>query len=186
MKSRLVAKVGGSLFDLPDLRDRLTQWIRSQSYPHILLVPGGGNGAEVVRQFDELHQIGSEASHWLAVRVLTVNAHFLGELLGVPVVATATNNPIAVVDPHAFCAADERNPGSLPHNWDVTSDSIAARIAIVFNANLALLKSVNLPPNLTWPEASAQGFVDLAFSDLCREYEVSWINLREMPLQSLF
>jgi 5-(aminomethyl)-3-furanmethanol phosphate kinase len=179
MKSRLVAKVGGSLYDLPDLRDRLKKWIRAQSHPHVLLVPGGGDGAEVIRRLDEAQRIGADAAHWLALRVLTVNAHFLGELLGIPVVAAPTDDPVAMIDPHAFCISDEGNAGALPHNWDVTSDSIAARLAIVSNADLVLLKSVRLPPNLTWTQASTLGFVDLAFPDFCKDCQVSWVNLRE-------
>src|SRR4051812_40903280 len=125
-----VAKVGGSLYDLPDLRQRLGAWI-SGSGGRVLLVPGGGAAAGVVRHLDRAHALGEEAAHWLALRSLTVNAHFLGGLLGSRVVGTPGDEDLAVLDAHAYCLADEARPGALPHSWQATSDAVAARVAEV-------------------------------------------------------
>jgi len=84
----IVAKVGGSLFDLPDLRQRLDAWLATVDDACVLLAPGGGAGADVILQFDRTHRLGDEASHWLALRVVTVNAHFLSRLLAVPVISS--------------------------------------------------------------------------------------------------
>jgi hypothetical protein len=65
------------------------------------------------------------------------------------------------MDVHAFALADEGRPGCLPHCWSVTSDSLAARIAVVCGASeLILLKSVSIPPTLNWADASDCGLVD--------------------------
>lgn len=180
-----VAKVGGSLFDLPDLRPRLTRWLDGVG-PPVVLVPGGGAAADVIRHLDRVHQLGEEQAHWLALRTLTVNAHFLAGLLGVPVVPAATEPvaPLAVLDPHDFCRGDDCRPGALPHCWHVTSDSIAARVAEVSGARLVLLKSVDLPAGMGWEAAGADGLVDEMFAARVGRARprVDWVNLRSPDL----
>jgi aspartokinase-like uncharacterized kinase len=174
-----VAKVGGSLYDLPDLRDRLRAWIMG-SAGRVLLVPGGGAAADVVRHLDRVHGLGEEAAHWLALRALTVNAHFLARLLGTRVVGAPGDENVAVLDPHAYCLADEARAGAIPHSWRATSDAVAARVAEASQADLVLLKSTELPPGMRWGEAAAAGLVDETFEMVVRRagLRVAWLNLR--------
>jgi aspartokinase-like uncharacterized kinase len=176
---RTVGKVGGSLYDLPYLRDRLRIWI-ARCTGQVLLVPGGGAAADIVRHLDRVHGLGEEAAHWFALRALTVNAHFLSRLVGAPVVPSPGDDKVAVLDPHAFCLADEGRPGSLPHAWQATSDAIAARVAEVVTADLVLLKSADLPPGMSWGQAAAAGLVDETFDAVVRRagLRIGWINLR--------
>ncbi|MCI0459163.1 MAG: hypothetical protein L0Z62_19575 [Gemmataceae bacterium] len=184
-RSLTVVKVGGSLYDLADLGPRLRAWLRSLSGP-VLLVPGGGAAVDVVREQDRRHELGEEVSHWLALRALTFNAHFLQALLpGSAVIAHPAMNPSAaltILDAHAFALADEGKRGCLPHTWEVTSDSIAARAAVVAGARrLVLLKSVPTPAGMTWEEAGRLGLVDSWLSHVLCEaphLEVSAVNLR--------
>ena len=72
----------------------------------------------------------------------------------------------AILDPFAFARWDEAaHPDAcLPHCWDATSDSLAARVAVVAEASrLCLLKSA--PPrhsNREWLEPE-HGYVDRLF-----------------------
>src|SRR5579862_134578 len=75
-----VVKIGGSLYDLPDLRSRLQRWL-DRLPGRILLVPGGGRTTDVIRDFDAVHSLGEERSHWLALRALALNAVCLADLL---------------------------------------------------------------------------------------------------------
>src|SRR4051812_35818845 len=77
----IVMKVGGSLFDLPDLRERLHFVLAAFNDANVLLVPGGGAAADTVRALERVHRLGEEAAHWLAIRTMSLHAHFLGELL---------------------------------------------------------------------------------------------------------
>jgi 5-(aminomethyl)-3-furanmethanol phosphate kinase len=176
-----VAKVGGSLYGLPGLRERLRTWIAGVGKP-VLLVPGGGAVADVVRHLDRVHGLGEETAHWLALRALTVNAHFLAQLLEVQVVHLAGEERLAVLDAHAFCLADEGRPGSLPHAWAATSDAVAARVTEVAGADLVLLKSADLAAGMSWSEAAAAGLVDETFDTIVRRagLRATWVNLRSL------
>src|SRR6185312_432391 len=77
----VVVKVGGSLFDLPDLGPRLCDWLQRHAPREVLLVPGGGPAAELVRTLDRTHGLGEESSHWLALRALAINAALLAALV---------------------------------------------------------------------------------------------------------
>jgi len=189
-----VVKVGGSLYDLPDLGTRLGRWVAQVEDRAIVLVPGGGAAADAVRDLDRTHALGEECAHWLALRALTLNAHFLGSLLpGARVVADAHELPTStaplILDAHAFARADEGRPGALPHSWDVTSDSIAARFAVVCGARrLILLKSVDFPATISWEEAGRRGLIDAHFARVLaqtRHLDVQTVNLRRIPSNPL-
>ena len=71
-----VVKIGGSLFDLPDLPERLWKWMAVQSPAHHVLVAGGGKLVNVVREWDRQKTLDDAAAHWMCVDLLTVTAHF--------------------------------------------------------------------------------------------------------------
>jgi aspartokinase-like uncharacterized kinase len=181
-----VVKVGGSLFDLPDLGPRLRNWIAGLSRPDVLLVPGGGSAAEVIRDLDRRHGLGEETAHWLALRAMSLNAHILAGLLPGSRVVESVREPhagAAILDAYAFCRADEHDhpAQALPHSWAVTSDSVAARVAVAARAReLILLKSVTIPPSFGWVEAARSGYVDTAFAGVVRAaaLEVRSVNFR--------
>jgi aspartokinase-like uncharacterized kinase len=173
-----IVKVGGSLYDLPDLGPRLDRWLGEQAGERIILIPGGGDTADVVRGFHRTHGVDEERCHWLALRALSLNARFLeGLLAGGAVVEDLEECPVAweagrtpVLDLFPFALADEGRPGCLPHSWTVTSDALAARAAVVAGARrLVLLKSVAIPAEMNWAEAARLGHVDEAFPGMVQE-----------------
>jgi aspartokinase-like uncharacterized kinase len=183
-----VVKIGGSLFDLPDLGQRLQDWLAGQAAGALLLIPGGGPVAEVVRQYDRLYGLGEERAHWMALMALALNARLLASLLPRAIVvphvrslgAVWLQGKIPVLDLYSFARADEGQPGALPHGWTVTSDSLAARAARVAAASeLLLLKSTSLPAEMDWTEASKRGLVDAYFAEAVgNSLPVRFINFR--------
>ena len=185
-----VAKVGGSLFDLPDLGPRLRRWLSERDDHHFILIPGGGAIADVIRHLDRQHHLGERVAHWLALRSLSLNAHVLAALLrDLPVIDylprpeewEAEGWPVVILDPAAFVWADRRSPERLPESWDVTSDSVAARVAQAFSADrLILLKSADLEAPYDWNRAAKRGFVDPYFATIVANagVEVEVVNLR--------
>ena len=67
----VIYKVGGSLLELPDLPRRLQDVVRPDVCP--LFVIGGGRTADLVREWDRLHQLGEERSHGLALKAMQLN-----------------------------------------------------------------------------------------------------------------
>ena len=163
----VVVKVGGSLYDLPNLGDKLRSFLAGLTPDAVLVVPGGGLTADAIRALDRDQALGPTASHWLSLRACAVNAHFLSLLLGLPVVEWPTDEA-AVLDPYSFALRDEGCEGALPHGWDATSDSVAARVAEVAGSALVLLKSVPMEPNPDWEAAAAAGQVDPLFAGIVR------------------
>jgi aspartokinase-like uncharacterized kinase len=161
-----VVKVGGSLYDMPDLAMRLRDWLDQGQAARTLLIPGGGPMANAVRALDRVHRLGEEASHWLALQALSVNAHMLSRLFpeipllpGLPQAAEAGDR--FIIDPLPFFKDDEQHPERFPHLWQVTSDSLAVRLAICAAATeLILLKSVAWQTADGWANATRAGVVD--------------------------
>lgn len=185
----VVVKVGGSLFDLPDLGRRLGHWLDDSGLVQVLLVPGGGPLADAVRTLDRWQNLGDEASHWLALETMTVSASLLTRILsGGVVVQDLAECPqcwakkqTPILDVLPFMCGDACKPGGLPHSWDVTSDSIAMRVALACRArSLILLKSTEFPQGIDWAEASRRGLVDKHFSRVVTDsgIEVQVVNLR--------
>ena len=168
----IVVKVGGSLFDLADLRARLTSWLAQLGEANVLIVPGGGGTADAIRILDRTHQLGEEASHWLAIQTLSINARFLQALLPmariiaeIPTSLSSLASGWYVLDAVPFFRADELRSDHLPHVWQVTSDSLTMRVATLVKAReLILLKSIDWQGD-DWAEASRAGIVDGYFAD---------------------
>lgn len=164
-----VVKVGGSLFDHPALGPGLRDFVEGL-HGDVLLVAGGGGVADAVRKLDRVHGLGEERAHRLALRSLAVTGAFL--------TALRFASRLNVLDCERFALDDP----ALPHTWDVTTDSIAARAAAVFGASrLILLKSVDIPTGTPWDVAAANGWVDAHFPSLVSgaAFAVEVVNFRK-------
>ena len=133
-KGRVIIKLGGSLIEkgrdiIQSLRDYVEEKDRALT---IILIPGGGPFAEVVRNLSgDIHiPISEEAAHWMAVFAMHQYGIFLasGEIK-IPLVESVDEidkaGPICILLPYKILKADD----CLPHTWDVTSDTIAAFVA---------------------------------------------------------
>ena len=100
----------------------------------------------------------------------------------------SSQSRVMILDPWRFLHDEEpwlaREP--LPESWDVTSDSIAARLAQLARADeLVLLKSA-LPAEETIAEMSASRFVDRYFPQASAGLErVRFVNLRDAAYSEL-
>ncbi len=181
-----VVKVGGSLFTLSDLGPRLQRWLNQQTPAHDVLLAGGGRWADAIREADARFGLGQQTAHALCVETLRVSARVLAALLpGSPLVIRlpqlrtllgAESRGSWVFCPYHFLTRWEprHHPRPLPATWEVTSDSISARLADVLGAGeLVLLKSCAPPV-----EPSAGGYVDqhfaIAAANLARVRQVNF------------
>ncbi len=168
MTGLAVVKLGGSLLDWPPLPDRLASYVRDRVDDRLLVIVGGGRVADVVRGLDRLHGLGDDRAHRLALHALDLTASILAALVpGCDVVDRLDaltgawgRGRIPVLAPRRFLdEIDAPSPRPLRASWDVTTDSIAARVAVHLAAGeLALLKSapcrrgptVATPPGSAW------------------------------------
>lgn len=185
-----VVKVGGSLFNLPDLQQRLEWLLAECSSPCTLMFPGGGPTADLVRGWQTRWGLNDDAAHDLAIHSLSLNARLLNQLVSSSVVVKS------LAEAEAAWAQGKRtilNPGPLleileqgfadlapPHTWDVTSDSLAAWTAERLRAKrLILAKSVELCPGTRFLDAMRQGMIDPYFPGIAGLLpQVDWCCLR--------
>jgi aspartokinase-like uncharacterized kinase len=193
-----VIKVGGSLFDWRELPRRLEAFLNGQ-FPakgkeRPLLIAGGGPVVDVVREFDRVHNLGEQVAHLFALDAMGLSARLLSEIVpGVICVESLESATgvlaggfVPILAPlQTLCAIDEGQPDGLPESWQVTSDSIAARIATYFKASrLILLKSTSPNPDSTRDGAARDGFVDPFFPEAARGlHRVEYLNLRDGTAQ---
>jgi len=169
----VVIKVGGSLFEWPEFPGRLARWLDAEGASRPVLIVGGGPPVDFVRMLDATHRLGDEPAHRLALRAMDFTAEALAELLpGSRVVRRPAELPAAWRDgrrpifaPRLYLEElDERRADRLPCSWEVTSDTIAARVAIDLRAaRLVLLKSTSPGAASTRSEAVRAGLIDLCF-----------------------
>ena len=196
--NRSVIKVGGSLFDWPELPQRLEAFLAERLAwgEQLAIVFGGGPAADWVRSLDRVHGLGEEQAHRLALRALDFTAEAAMALLPrrnwmtaatvAEIEAAWRRGRLPVARPREFLDDDERAypEDALPHRWSVTTDSIAARLATRLRARLWLLKSAELGPEIADRDAAARaGLVDDAFPRAAQTLSsVMFLNLREAPL----
>lgn len=182
-----VIKLGGSLLDLLDLAARLRRWLGQQPARSNAVVVGGGRLADAVREYDRLHALGDETAHWLAVQAMQLQARMVAALLpeanwveSVERLITAAS-PLSIVDPWKLLRDDDRrlSPQPLPAGWQVTSDSIAARLAQLCGATEVVLLKSALPAEATLTAAANGGYVDEFFPRAVTFPYVRCVNLRD-------
>ncbi len=186
--SPLVFKVGGSLFTLTDLAERLDLVLSHHVSARLLIVVGGGAAADWVREWSEIHALSAESAHWLALRAMSLNERLLQDLIPRSVLVTDRTQMVAAWNAHhvpilateLFLLSEERcSCVPLPHDWSTTSDSIAAWVAHHLGSRrLTLLKSVAAPLGVSLREAADAGLVDNHFSQIAQSLDVSWVNVR--------
>jgi 5-(aminomethyl)-3-furanmethanol phosphate kinase len=190
-----VVKVGGSLFDLPDLGRRLREWLAAQPPAHNVLIAGGGPLVEQIRAWHAKEPIEDAAAHWMCVDLLTVTAHMLHAWMPeIPLVESdcllcqRVGEPGATIfGPAPWMRRSEPGlPGTwLPSNWETTSDSIAGRLAAALVADEFVLLKSALPRRKTSRELSALaavGYIDSVLAQMAPELPgTRLVNLRSEP-----
>ncbi|MFZ2071560.1 MAG: amino acid kinase [Halobacteriota archaeon] len=127
MRKRAIIKLGGSLIENGrEIVEVLRVYAKEKEKDrHILVIPGGGPFVAEVRNY--AYCLTEEAAHWMAILAMHQYGLFLAndELLTVESL-DEIDESFCIILPYQILKADD----SLPHTWDVTSDTIAAFIAM--------------------------------------------------------
>lgn len=182
-----VVKLGGSLLDWPEWVGQFRRWLAAQPSAANVIVVGGGAIVECLRSLDEAHPLSAETAHWLAVRAMSFTATIAAELVSEATLVGALDDlelsgrgVPQILDVERFLREERDTTDSLPCSWDVTSDSIAARVAASLNATeLVLLKSALPEDGATRESLGRCGYVDAYFTRAARGLLVRFVNLRD-------
>lgn len=138
-------KIGGSLYDSPYLIEWLNV-IDQYSSAEIVIIPGGGPFADLVRRTDEKYQLNPIHSHNMAVMGMQQYAFLLASLCPMMILTKTINevhaawekSKVAIWEPYKMISEE----CELEKTWDVTSDSLAVWLANKLGVkNLLLVKS---------------------------------------------
>ena len=177
-----VVKIGGSLLQRPDLSTSFHHWWDQQTPADTLLIIGGGDLINAVRNIDATHSLDLTETHWICVELLSQTFKIAASILEYPTVTTDSQlqrwlkkpsalGGISLIQVDAFY--NQSQPGSnrfLPEDWQTTTDSIAAYLALTIHAEeLILLKSCSIPQTTSYQELSEKGIVDQAFPKIAEE-----------------
>lgn len=148
MNFEAVLKIGGSLSRGQSLAALCQEIGRLGSRHRLLVVPGGGDFADIVRDHYRRYRLTETTAHAMALSAMDQYGWLLGDLIPNGDVVrdilsarkAAANGRVPILLPATLLI--QADP--LPHSWQVTSDSIAAWIAgLVCASRLILLKDVD-------------------------------------------
>ncbi len=144
MKGPAVIKIGGSLVADPGtLREVGGAVARMAGRTPVVVVPGGGPFADVVRSVDQSFLLPASTAHWMAILGMDQYAHLLAAIIPG---ASVVNDRLGIQQAHAAGAVPVLAPwrwlsaaDELPHSWEVTSDSLAAYLVMLLGSDRLLL-----------------------------------------------
>ena len=169
-----VIKIGGSLWDWPELASSFTAWFQPSSLGFDLLVVGGGSTVDSVRDKQATWQLKDDAAHWMALRVMSCHAQAAATLFNLPPPLEsmdAIETAIQCDDAEARLAQRQihvvsierilrENVQAVESTWDITSDSLAAWLAQRIQATELIVLKSGSPPE----ERANVGYFDPEFA----------------------
>lgn len=142
MSIKQVVKIGGSLF--PNYAIDLAKKLENTNS---LIVLGGGEFANLIRKYDSEINFSQETNHWTAIDCMDIIAKLVNDKVESTKLAYSIDEAIAISDegftPIFIVSKFLREDDPFECSWDVTSDSIAAYISHLLNANLLIVTNVN-------------------------------------------
>lgn len=169
----LIVKLGGSLYHTAELKSWLALLADYTQHDSVVIVPGGGPFADMVRQAQILHDFDDQHAHHMALLAMAQYGLMLHALqpsaitINTPVQAP-TSGQLAIWLPNdQLLQTDE-----LMQNWDITSDSLALWFAQQHSdSKLVLIKCVPITTD-DINELSDNDVIDQGFKALFQQHPV--------------
>lgn len=162
-----VVKLGGSLLHDPLLPSWLER-LATRGAGQTVIVPGGGPFADAARALQKAWRVDDVCAHNMAVLGMAQSARLLHGIeprLALADAETALRARLAAGRTAIWLPLElQREAPDTLTSWDVTSDSLAAWLALRLGArSLVLVKSCPVPARATPAELATAGIVDRAF-----------------------
>lgn len=173
----VIVKLGGSLFHSPLLQDWLNKLAQLSKHEPIIIVPGGGPFAALIRQAQQQHHFDDQHAHHMSLLAMSQYGLLLlgrcqhAQPFYYPEEPINNNWPdLSIWLPDKRLLQEEE----LPQNWDVSSDTIALWLAHQLKPNkLTLLKHQQNKQQDSVQHLTNHGLLDKAFSAQFRQTEVT-------------
>lgn len=137
-----VVKIGGSLF--PDNAIELAKKLKNTNS---LIILGGGEFANLIRKYDSNLTFSSKVTHYTAIDCMDIIAKLVNDKVESARLVYSIDEAQKVSDKNLtpiFVVSDFlKKEDPFECSWDVTSDSIAAYVSHILNANLLIVTNVN-------------------------------------------
>ncbi len=167
----MVLKLGGSLLSSATLIQFL-QLAKQAGKGQVVIVPGGGVFADQVRQTQQQWQYDDRTAHYMAILAMQQMALLFQGLCPdlrivdkVSAISANMQRNVVIWSP----IPKELDAAGIPANWDITSDTLAAWLAVQLAIeHLILVKSTKHAENSTLEQLSAFGIIDHSFTDYVR------------------
>ena len=142
MSIKQVVKIGGSLF--PEYAIELANQLKNTNS---LIILGGGEFANLIRKYDDEMNFSQKTNHWCAIDCMDIIAKLVNDKVESSKLAYSIQEAQKISDEGftpIFVVSDFlKKEDPFECSWDVTSDSIAAYISHLINANLLIVTNVN-------------------------------------------
>ena len=142
MSVKQVVKIGGSLF--PNHAIELANKLENTNS---CIVLGGGEFADLIRKYNDEIGFSDEVNHWTAIDCMDIIAKLVNDKVDSAKLAYSINEVNKISDdgftPIFVVSKFLRDEDPFECSWDVTSDSIAAYVSHLLNANLLIVTNVN-------------------------------------------
>ncbi len=165
-----IVKLGGSLLNNPRLVPALRDWLSVNNECDNWIICGGGAAVDALRDRDRRQPMDPEMVHWWAIRLMDEAAGQIASLLPEIPLIRCNEHWQGAPKGHCFlqCFPFLKRHSRLPRSWRITSDSIAAELAMLTGLDeVCLLKSC-LPTGADLEQWRDAGFVDSEFPDVAR------------------
>ena len=137
-----VVKIGGSLF--PNYAIDLANKLKSTNS---CIVLGGGEFANLIRKYNDEQHFSEEINHWTAIDCMDIIAKLVNDKVESAKLAYSIEEINQISNegftPIFIVSEFLKKEDPFECSWDVTSDSIAAYVAHLLNANLLIVTNVN-------------------------------------------
>lgn len=175
--SRLIVKVGGSLAETGRLKDVLRAIVRAGRA--VIVVPGGGQFADKVRDLQTVLRFDDASAHRMAMLGMHQMAEVFFKLesrLAPADSIEGIGRVLAVGQIPVWLPLQmSQNDPDIPQNWSITSDGLAARLAERMGGlPVVLVKSIDVDATRSAADLAEAGIVDDVFPEIVKRAGLDW------------
>lgn len=177
MQNAIVIKIGGSSLRSAQLTQTLNLILKRKR--SIIIVPGGGPFADLIRNAQNKYRFSDQTAHDMALLAMHQFGYLIREFSKdfVPCevleefddVLKKDKVPLWLPNQMAGLAKD------VPKDWSMTSDGLSAWLTLQLGSEeVCLLKSCSIPENHTLSNLCENGIVDTQFLSLVKKHSLKW------------